>query len=35
MLPEISQALHALWNDRGVRLAIAHGNEYALNDSAI
>lgn len=35
MLPHIGVALQALWSDRGVRLAVARGFEYELNDSAI
>ncbi|GAB6031049.1 hypothetical protein CHUAL_007863 [Chamberlinius hualienensis] len=35
MLPSISSALKGLWNDKGVRLAVARGYEYELNDSAI
>ncbi|KAG8252802.1 Guanine nucleotide-binding protein subunit alpha-13 [Homalodisca vitripennis] len=35
MLPGVSAALQALWQDRGVRLAVARGYEYELNDSAI
>lgn len=35
MLREVSIAIQALWQDRGVRLAVARGYEYELNDSAI
>lgn len=35
VLPEVAIALQALWQDRGVRLAVARGYEYELNDSAI
>uniref|UniRef100_T1JMC1 Uncharacterized protein n=1 Tax=Strigamia maritima TaxID=126957 RepID=T1JMC1_STRMM len=35
MLPFISNSLQILWNDKGVRLAVARGYEYQLNDSAI
>lgn len=35
MLPEVRVSLQALWQDRGVRLAVARGYEYELNDSAI
>ncbi|XP_013782173.1 guanine nucleotide-binding protein G(o) subunit alpha-like [Limulus polyphemus] len=35
MLPFISNSLKNLWNDKGVRLAVARGYEYELNDSAI
>ncbi|XP_064477951.1 guanine nucleotide-binding protein G(o) subunit alpha-like [Ornithodoros turicata] len=35
MLPFVSCALKNLWNDKGVRLAVAHGYEYELNDSAL
>ncbi|XP_071444439.1 guanine nucleotide-binding protein G(o) subunit alpha-like [Hetaerina americana] len=35
MITEVSAALQALWQDRGVRLAVARGYEYELNDSAI
>mgnify|MGYP001793147790 CR=1 FL=1 len=34
MMPHISEALHALLQDKGVRLAISRGFEYELNDSA-
>ncbi|KAF6019181.1 hypothetical protein EB796_022484 [Bugula neritina] len=34
MLPHVSVALHALWADGGVRLAVVRGFEYELNDSA-
>ncbi|XP_067934688.1 guanine nucleotide-binding protein G(o) subunit alpha-like isoform X2 [Watersipora subatra] len=34
MLPHLSVALHSLWADRGVRLAVSRGFEYELNDSA-
>jgi guanine nucleotide-binding protein subunit alpha len=35
ILPNVAIALQALWQDRGVRLAVARGYEYELNDSAI
>ncbi|GLH02941.1 Guanine nucleotide-binding protein G(o) subunit alpha [Gryllus bimaculatus] len=35
VLPRVAAALQALWQDRGVRLAVARGYEYELNDSAI
>ncbi|RZF37881.1 hypothetical protein LSTR_LSTR009981 [Laodelphax striatellus] len=35
VLPGVAQALQALWQDRGVRLAVARGYEYELNDSAL
>lgn len=35
MLPSITEALQTLWNDRGVKLAVARGYEYQLNDSAL
>ncbi|KAJ9573892.1 hypothetical protein L9F63_008752 [Diploptera punctata] len=35
ILPNVALALQALWQDRGVRLAVARGYEYELNDSAI
>nr|CAD7258765.1 unnamed protein product [Timema shepardi] len=35
ILPGVAHALQALWQDRGVRLAVARGYEYELNDSAI
>lgn len=35
VLPEVAAALQALWSDRGVRLAVARGYEYELNDSAL
>ncbi|KAG1669278.1 Guanine nucleotide-binding protein G(o) subunit alpha [Nymphon striatum] len=35
MLPNIATALQSLWNDKGVRLAMARGYEYELNDSAL
>lgn len=35
MLPHLGVALQALWSDKGVRLAVARGFEYELNDSAI
>nr|CAD7588225.1 unnamed protein product [Timema genevievae] len=35
ILPSVAHALQALWQDRGVRLAVARGYEYELNDSAI
>lgn len=35
MLPYVSNSLKVLWNDKGVRLAVARGYEYELNDSAI
>lgn len=35
MLSSISIALQALWQDRGVKLAVARGYEYQLNDSAL
>jgi guanine nucleotide-binding protein subunit alpha len=35
ILPNVAMALQALWQDRGVRLAVARGYEYELNDSAI
>ncbi|KAK6623832.1 hypothetical protein RUM44_010688 [Polyplax serrata] len=35
MLPSIAEALQTLWNDMGVKLAVARGYEYQLNDSAL
>lgn len=35
MLPLVSRALKNLWNDKGVRSAVARGYEYELNDSAL
>ncbi|KAH6943796.1 hypothetical protein HPB50_027361 [Hyalomma asiaticum] len=35
MLPFVASALKNLWNDKGVRLAVARGFEYELNDSAL
>lgn len=35
VLPNVAASLHALWSDRGVRLAVARGYEYELNDSAL
>lgn len=35
MMSSISSALQALWHDRGVKLAVARGYEYQLNDSAL
>ncbi|XP_067005749.1 guanine nucleotide-binding protein G(o) subunit alpha isoform X3 [Anabrus simplex] len=35
ILPNVAMSLQALWQDRGVRLAVARGYEYELNDSAI
>lgn len=35
MLPFVASALKNLWNDKGVRLAVAQGFEYELNDSAL
>ncbi|XP_046990505.1 guanine nucleotide-binding protein G(o) subunit alpha-like [Schistocerca americana] len=35
VLPDVANALHELWADRGVRLAVARGYEYELNDSAL
>lgn len=35
MLPFMEHALRSLWQDAGVRMAVAHGYEYELNDSAI
>ncbi|GIY49928.1 guanine nucleotide-binding protein G(o) subunit alpha [Caerostris extrusa] len=35
MLPFIASALRSLWADKGVRLAVARGYEYELNDSAL
>lgn len=35
VLPDVSASLQALWSDRGVRLAVARGYEYELNDSAL
>ena len=34
MLPHLGVALHSLWADRGVRLAVSRGFEFELNDSA-
>nr|CFW94221.1 Eka-Go1 protein [Euperipatoides kanangrensis] len=34
MLPFVANALKCLWNDKGVRLTVARGYEYELNDSA-
>ncbi|EEB16404.1 guanine nucleotide-binding protein G subunit alpha, putative [Pediculus humanus corporis] len=35
MLPSVSEALQTLWNDKGVKLAVARGYEFQLNDSAL
>lgn len=35
MLPFVASALKNLWNDKGVRRAVARGFEYELNDSAL
>lgn len=35
VLPNVAASLQALWSDRGVRLAVAKGYEYELNDSAL
>ncbi|KAK3091883.1 hypothetical protein FSP39_023432 [Pinctada imbricata] len=35
MLPHLYTSLKSLWQDRGVRNAVARGYEYELNDSAI
>lgn len=35
VLPNVAASLQALWSDRGVRLAVARGYEYELNDSAL
>ncbi|XP_065341957.1 guanine nucleotide-binding protein G(o) subunit alpha-like [Cloeon dipterum] len=35
MIPSVMASMEALWQDRGVRLAVARGYEYELNDSAI
>lgn len=35
MLPFVSCALKNLWNDKGIRLAVARGFDYELNDSAL
>lgn len=35
VLPDVAASLQALWSDRGVRLAVARGYEYELNDSAL
>ncbi|RWS09573.1 Guanine nucleotide-binding protein G(o) subunit alpha-like protein, partial [Dinothrombium tinctorium] len=32
---KIGFALHNLWSDKGVRLAVAKGYQYELNDSAL
>ncbi|KAK3600896.1 hypothetical protein CHS0354_019249 [Potamilus streckersoni] len=33
--PHLSVALKSLWQDKGVRIAVARGYEFELNDSAI
>ncbi|XP_050497997.1 transposable element P transposase isoform X1 [Diabrotica virgifera virgifera] len=35
ILPDVAASLQALWSDRGVRLAVARGYDYELNDSAL
>lgn len=35
VLPNVAASLQTLWSDRGVRLAVARGYEYELNDSAL
>ncbi|XP_077294165.1 guanine nucleotide-binding protein G(o) subunit alpha-like [Arctopsyche grandis] len=35
VIPSVAIALQTLWKDRGVRLAVARGYEYELNDSAL
>lgn len=35
VIPNVAAALQTLWSDRGVRLAVARGYEYELNDSAL
>nr|CAH7746737.1 unnamed protein product [Callosobruchus chinensis] len=35
ILPNVATAMQVLWSDRGVRLAVARGYEYELNDSAL
>ncbi|CAH1273768.1 guanine nucleotide-binding protein G(o) subunit alpha-like [Branchiostoma lanceolatum] len=35
MFPFVTHALRCLWSDQGVRLAVARGYEYELNDSAL
>uniref|UniRef100_A0A1Y1N2V5 Uncharacterized protein n=1 Tax=Photinus pyralis TaxID=7054 RepID=A0A1Y1N2V5_PHOPY len=35
VLPNVAASLQVLWSDRGVRLAVARGYEYELNDSAL
>ena len=34
MLPFITNAMHSLWSDRGIKMAVTRGHEYDLNDSA-
>lgn len=35
VIPNVAASLQTLWSDRGVRLAVARGYEYELNDSAL
>lgn len=35
VIPNVAASLQALWSDRGIRLAVARGYEYELNDSAL
>lgn len=35
IIEKVSGALKVLWKDRGIRLAVARGYDYELNDSAL
>jgi guanine nucleotide-binding protein subunit alpha len=35
LLPVVAVAMQQLWQDAGVRRAVARGYEYELNDSAV
>lgn len=35
LFPFLGHALSCLWSDQGVRVAVARGYEYELNDSAL
>ena len=35
IIGRVRDAMKVLWNDRGVRLAVARGFDYELNDSAL
>lgn len=35
VIDKVRMALKVLWKDRGVRLAVARGYDYELNDSAL